>query len=372
MRAFSAVLAMSLCATTALAAPAKTMKSGPAELMYLGVWPHTILVVDANQEKVIDKIELPTDITRTILLSPDKKKLIASTLRDNSILVIDRESKKVEEQFSLNDGPNSIRLAGLTIDPSGKLLYAIGTQIDKKIDHYEVGEPKLMVIDLDAKKVTHSQDFGKDDAFTSQRASMKVSPDGKLLYMFRQSIFVYDTSTLKLVKKIDLSKSEAPETASVSLSPVEDPNAAPGKVTGIFNASDPYVHQHVFGIAEIDLNTQNYEMTPIGPTETNIQPLLMSPDHKYGYTVAVNGTHGNRVTEFWVFDMKTRKLINKKEFIGRTRLNFGLTADGTKLLIYNAGFEIEVYDAKTLAMRSTIDLHGDTTSNLLVMPMAGQ
>jgi DNA-binding beta-propeller fold protein YncE len=365
MRSFSAVLAMCLYVTAAVAAPAKAVKSAAApELMYLGVWPHTILIVDANQEKVIDKIDLPTDIARTMLLSPDKKKLIVSTLRDNSILTIDLATKKIEGQFSLNDGPNSLRLGGLTADPTGKHLYGVGTAIEKKIDHYE--------IDLDAKKVVRSQEFGKEDALTSQRSSMKVSPDGKLLYMFRQSIFVYDTSTLKMVKKIELSKAEAPETATLSLSPIEDPNAVPGKVTGIFNSSDPYVHQRVFGIAEIDLNTQSYELTPIGPSETSIQPLLMSPDRKYGYTVAIYGTHGNRVTEFWVFDMKTRKLLNKREFIGRTRLNFGLTADGTKLLIYNAGFEIEVYDAKTLAMRSTIDLHGDTTSNLVVMPIAGR
>jgi len=373
MRRFSAVLALCLCTASGFAVPAKAAKSAAApELMYLGVWPHTILVVDANQEKVVDKIDLPTDIARTILLSPDKKKLIASTLRDNNILTIDLATKKVENQFSLNEGATSVRLGGLTPDPSGKKLYAVGTQIDKKIDHYEIGEPKLMVIDLDAKKVTQSAEFGKEDALVGQRTSMKVSPDGKFLYMFRQAIFIYDTSTLKMVKKIELSKAEAPETSTLSLSPVEDPNAVPGKITGIFNSSDPYVHRRIFGIAEIDLNTQSYELTPIGPTETSIQPLLMSPDRKYGYTVAIYGSHGDRVTEFWVFDMKTRKLLNKREFVGRTRLNFGLTADGSKLLIYNAGFEIEVYDAKTLAMRSTIDLHGDTTSNLVVMPIAGR
>jgi len=96
---------------------------------------------------------------------------------------------------------------------------------------------------------------------------------------------------------------------------------------------------------------------------------MLTPDRKLGYTVAVNGEHGDRVTEFWVFDMATKKLINKKEFLGRTRLNFGITADGKKLLIYNAGFEVEVYDSKTLALESTINLEGDTTSNLIVAPL---
>ena len=46
-----------------------------------------------------------------------------------------------------------------------------------------------------------------------------------------------------------------------------------------------------------------------------------------------------------------------------------MTADGCKLMIYNAGFEIELYDAKTLELLHTIDLEGDTTSNLIVMPL---
>jgi hypothetical protein len=67
--------------------------------------------------------------------------------------------------------------------------------------------------------------------------------------------------------------------------------------------------------------------------------------------------------------MKTKKIINRRQFLGRTRLNFGMTADGSKLMIYNAGFQIELYDAKTLELLSTINLEGDTTSNLIVMPL---
>ena len=48
-----------------------------------------------------------------------------------------------------------------------------------------------------------------------------------------------------------------------------------------------------------------------------------------------------------------------------------MTADGSKLMIYNAGFEIELYDAKTLELLHTINLEGDTTSNLIVMPLKG-
>jgi hypothetical protein len=100
-------------------------------------------------------------------------------------------------------------------------------------------------------------------------------------------------------------------------------------------------------------------------------PLLLTRDHRVGYTIAIDGAPGNRRCEFWAFDMKTRRIINKKEFQGRNRFSFGLSADGTKILIYGAGYEIDVYDAKTFEFRSNVALPGDMTSNIIVMPMSG-
>ena len=370
MRAVTTFLSLFFVAVSGFAAGAKTTgKVASDQLIYLATWPHTIRVVDLGTEKVVDKIELPTDIARILVLSPDKTKLYASSLRDNSIITVDLKTRKVLDFFSLNSEMETNRLSGLTIDPTGKYLYSIATTITKKLDHYEIGDPKVAVIDLEAKKITRRGDFPKDEQ-PGARALLRVSPDGKLLYVFRQAILVINTSDFKLNKKIELSSPIAPPgMENLSLSVLDDPNEPPGKLMSIFNASDPYVHREIFGIAEIDLANQSFELTPVGPAATSIQPLMLNPDRSLGYTVAVNGTHGDRVTEFWVFDMKTKKLINKREFIGRTRLNLGMSADGKKLLIYNAGFEVEVYDAKTLALENTINLQGDTTSNLIVAPL---
>jgi hypothetical protein len=212
--------------------------------------------------------------------------------------------------------------------------------------------------------------FPKDEPVpNSYRRSIKVSPDGKLLYLFGENIQVYNTTDFKPVKTIELSKTTDPATDGLSLSPIEDPNEPIGKVTGIFETSDPYVHRRIFGIAEVDLASMSFDLTPVGPADANMLPMMTTPDRKLGYTVAIHGTHGDRVTEFWVFDMATKKVINRRQFIGRTRLNFGMTADGSKLMIYNAGFEIELYDAKSLELLKTINLEGDTTSNLVVMPL---
>uniref|UniRef100_A0A372IJ89 YncE family protein n=1 Tax=Paracidobacterium acidisoli TaxID=2303751 RepID=A0A372IJ89_9BACT len=338
-------------------------------ILYLATWPHKIDVIDLNQEKVVGQINLTTDIARQLVLSPDHKKLYASTLADNSIVTIDLATRRVTDSFSLDGGNEKNRLSGLTIDPTGRYLYAVDTLITKQIDHFDIGSPKFIVIDLSAKQITRSVDMPKDDDVPGYRSSMKLSPDGKYLYLFRDGIQVFDASTFRLVKKIDLRQPPVPDMLNLSLNLVDDPNEDPNTVTGFFNSSDPYVHREIFGVAQIDLKNLTFDLTPVGPvTTTSMSPLMLSPDHKLGYTAVVNGEQGNRITEFWVIDMATRQVIAKKQFVGRTRFNFGLSADGKKLLIYNAGYQVEVYDAKTLEMTSDIDLEGDTTSNLIVMP----
>jgi len=372
LRAAFAFLCLSLVSAASPVASAAPANAG-AQLMYLGVWPHTVLVMDAAQGKIVDKINLPTDIARTLVLSPDRSKLYASTVKDNSIVTIDLATRKVTDSFPISAGNTNYRLGGLAIDPSGKMLYSIVTPIVKQIDHYDVNPPEFVTIDLTARKITRTVPFPKDEPVpNSYRRSIKVSPDGKLLYLFGENIQVYNTTDFKPVKTIELSKTTDPATDGLSLSPIEDPNEPIGKVTGIFETSDPYVHRRIFGIAEVDLANMSYDLTPVGPADANMLPMMTTPDRKLGYTVAIHGTHGDRVTEFWVFDMATKKVINRRQFLGRTRLNFGMTADGSKLMIYNAGFEIELYDAKSLELLKTINLEGDTTSNLVVMPLPGK
>jgi DNA-binding beta-propeller fold protein YncE len=370
LRAALAFVLLSLSPAVSFAASASpTTSSAAPQLMYLGVWPHTVLVMDAMQGKIIDKINLPTDIARVLVLSPDKTMLYGSTVRDNAIVSINLATRKVTDSFLLNSADTNYRLSGLAIDPTGKELYSVATPIIKKIDHYDVQTPEFVRIDLAARKITQMVPFPKDEtAPNAYRRSMKVSPDGKLLYLFGEKIQVFNTSDFKPVKTIELAKTTDPSTDQLSLSPTNDPNESVGKLTGIFETSDPYVHRRIFGIADVDLSNMSYDLTPVGPADASMQPMMLTPDKKLGYTVAVFGTHGDRITEFWVFDMATKKIINRKQFLGRTRLNFGMSADGTKLMIYNAGFQIELYDAKTLELEKTIDLEGDTTSNLIVMP----
>ena len=97
--------------------------------------------------------------------------------------------------------------------------------------------------------------------------------------------------------------------------------------------------------------------------------LQVAPDKKTAFTVITNGTLGNKRCEFWTFDLGTNKIARALELPCRSRFSLGMSTDGTKLYIYGAGFEIEVYDAVTLKYERTWDLNNDTTmAGMVVLP----
>ncbi|MHB1021212.1 MAG: YncE family protein [Acidobacteriaceae bacterium] len=383
MRAVFAFICLTFMASVSFASAAKpATTAAPGPLMYVSTWPHTIQVIDAKSETIIDHIQLSTDVAEQLILSPDKTKIYANTVRDNCIVTVDLAARKETDKFCLKTPAVLDRLQGFAIDPSGKYIYTVVTKITKQIDHYDIDEPQLAVIGINEKRIIRTENFPKsvlsEDANVVpgyRRSTLEISPNGKYLYIFRQGegVLVFDTSTLQLDKTIDLSVPITPPGMTITgFNFHEDPSEPWGNLIGVFNATDPYVHVQKFGIAEIDLNNQTFKFTPIGPATTQMLPMVLSPDHSLGYTVAIYGKYGNRVTEFWTFDMKTRKIINKRTFLGRTRLALGITADGKKLMIYSAGFQIEFYDVKTLELTKTLDLGAITTmSNMVVMPEPG-
>jgi hypothetical protein len=357
------------CLTLLVAARSSRPADTSSQLIFFGTWPHHVVVFDSAQEKIVDNIDLKTDVPRTLILSPDRKKIYASTLNDNAIVTIDVATRKVLSSFTLNQGNQNIRLVGLAPDPTGNYLYAIATIISKKMDHYDVDPAKFVVIDLAAKKITRTAAFPPDEGTFGFRTTIKLSPDGKVLYLFRENILAFDTSEFKLLKKIDLAKPQVPDMENLSVNLLDGPNELPGKITSVFNAADGIIHRRVFGIGTVDLSNLSFDFTPIAPAPGTMTPLFLTPDRKTGYTVSITGDPGNRRCEFWAFDIASRKLIRSREFDGRTRFSFGLSADGTKLLIYGAGYQITVYDATTFEQRNDVDVPGDMTTNFVVLPL---
>lgn len=335
--------------------------------LYVGAWPGRILEIDEPTLKVTREIPLKTGVARTVHLTHDRKRLIVTTMKDSGVEIVDLASGQVVDSWMMNEGAKRVRFSGQALDPTDRYLYCITSTATKLIDRFEIGTPQFAVIDLVEKKVVRTAEYPKDERPGGFRGGYRVSPDGKFLYQFGESILVFNTSDFKLVEKIELSKPIYPGMETFSLSGGDDPHDAPGAITSVFNSSDPVVHRTNYGIAQFDLNTRKFVFTPVGPATAGMIGMRLTPDRKTGYAVAIHGEHGDRRCEFWTFDMATKKVVSRAEFPGRTRFNFSLSSDGKDLYIYGAGNTLEVFDSKTLKMRHTLDVNADMTTPLVVV-----
>ncbi len=270
--------------------------------LFVGTWPHTIHVVDEGKQKVVDKIELSTGTPDDMVLSEDRKTLYIGTLEKAGFEVIDVATHRITNSFTLNEGAKQIRLSSWAPDPGGKMIYALYRTVEKKADRFEVDRStKFGVIDLAQRKIVRTGDVPKDEEQVGFGfgGGMRFSPDGKYLYVFRNSVFIFDTADFKMVDKIDLSKPQFPGMATLGIGRSLDSIQEPGMLISVFNSQDPIVHRNIFGIARFDLNKRTFDFTPVGPSAAAMTGLQVTPDRKRGYSVAFNGQGGTRRCEFW-------------------------------------------------------------------------
>ncbi len=338
-------------------------------LVFLGTWPKQIQVIDEASQKVIDHIELATGVPHDMRISEDRKTMYVATVDHNGIEVIDVATRKNTNAFVLDKGGTRVRFNSWAPDPERGLIYLLIQVADKKIDRFEIEPPRFAVVDLAQKKIVRTADLPEEarPAFDG-RDNMRISPDGKQLYLFQNNILIFDTADFKLAARIELSKLDLPGMMNLAVGPSVDSLQEPGKFVNLFVSTDPVVHKQIFGIARLDLATRSFEFTPIGPANVNMLGLVVAPDRKTGYTVAFTGAEANRRSEFWAFDLTTNRVIQRREFEAHTRYHFAVSSSGTSLFIYGSGYQVEIYDAATLQLRNTIDVNADITTDMIVVP----
>ncbi|MCJ2178694.1 hypothetical protein [Novosphingobium album (ex Hu et al. 2023)] len=361
MKMFRLALA-ALCATTAAA-------SVQASTIVLGGYPDQIQMVDDVSGKVVQKVDLKSGLPTNLQFSADGKRIYITTLTTSGIEVMDAASRKIISSLSLNTPVTRYRFSGGVPDPSGRYFYIVGTRMDKEADLYRFSKPRFMKVDLKTGQIVKSVDFDPKDEGPGYRTRFAMAPDGKSLYIFQKKILIVDTASLKVVDRIDLQKPDFPGMQDVGIGGGLETLKEPGVYVSVFNSEDPYIHNKVFGIARFDLTARTFNFTPIGPAPEQMAGLEVTPDGKHGYTVAVNGKLGAKRCEFWHFDLTTNAALDKAEFPCRSRFYFGMSRDGQKLYIYGAGYDIAVYDAKTLKFEQDWELTNDITmAGLLTLP----
>jgi len=362
-----------------LAASAALASAGT---LYLPAYPAAVIVFDEAKGQIVDRIPLSTGTPMSIRQTPDHKTIYVTTIDHNGIEVIDVATRKVTNHFVLNTPTKQYRFWNGTPDPQGKLFYTITKEIDKYLEHYDVGKPKYTVIDLQQQKIVKTVDMPKEEQSANDidfgRAPLELSPDGKYLYQFGNKITIMQADDFKVLDRIELSKPNFPgvEMENVRFGSDLDLINDAGQHVAVFISSDPIVHNHVFGLGRFDLSTRQVDFKAIGPTPEGMAGIQVTPDRKAAYTVVSSGTRGNisggggdKRCEFWAFDLTNDHITQRAEVPCRTRFTLGISGDGKKLYIYGAGFDIEVYDAATLKYEKTWDLNNDVTyAGIVVIP----
>jgi DNA-binding beta-propeller fold protein YncE len=363
---------MALSKLTLLAAGIAAMAGiGSAGTLYLPAYPAGVLIFDEDKAQIVDRIPLSTGVPMSIHLSTDRKKIYITTIDHNGIEVIDVASRKVINHFVLDTPTKQYRLFTGTADPQDKYFYAVAKEITKFPEHYEVAKPKYLVVDLAQQKIVKTIEIPKEEESQNQgdygAGALVVSPDGKYIYQFGEKITILESSDFKVVDHIDLARPETPGTEQVHFGGSDFGNDLdlvnePGQHVGIFVASDPIVHNHVFGLGRFDLTTRQIDFKPFGPVPVGgMSGIEVTPDKKFAYSVIATGIHGTKRCEFWAFDLTADRITQRAEVPCRTRFTLGISTDGKKLYLYGAGFDIEVYDAATLKYEKTWDLNNDVT-----------
>jgi len=348
-------------------APATTSAGAFA---FIGTLDHKLLVFDEDKEEVVAEIALG-GTPRVTALSADQRKLHIFTTQ-MAVETVDLTTRQVISHFTLSDEKSRPRIPrsngpSIAVDPGGRYLYATMKVTVRELDYYRMEPAQFVVIDLQEKKIAKTFYFPKEmDQGFGFGATYKVSPNGKLLYVFQNDVLVYDLATFTQVDRIELSKPEFPGASPFHLNPADDPNEDGKVVTSVFVSVDPVVHKGTLGLASLDLTTHKAEFKPVGPA-LPMMGFLVSPDRKRGFSLMYTGAGANRRTEWWVWDLTGRRVIQKQEFPSRPTFRFGMSGDGKKLYLYGAGSTLEVFDAATLQSHKMIYLNKDTTTNLITL-----
>ncbi len=72
--------------------------------------------------------------------------------------------------------------------------------------------------------------------------------------------------------------------------------------------------------------------------------------------------------ELYVFDLEQKRLLRKVAYEGRPRTSLKVSTDGETVYVHHAGNTIDYHDAETFAFEKRVELPGDSTAHIIVVP----
>ncbi len=339
---------------------AKPVSAGTGTL-YVGVFPDHFKVIDEATTTITGKVPFTSGMPRRTSLSKDRTRFYTVEAQQEKVEIIDIASRKTLDSFTLSQGNRKVRIKTLEPDPLHRFVMMVIRPVVKHIDRWEIEPSSIVQYDLATHKIANTLPWPTGEE--RENATMQFSPDGKLMYLFsEQDVLIYDTTTLKQIDRWELSKPVEEGYGAFEFGQIDAANDEPGFYTAMFQVQDPVQKRRIMGIGRVNLAAKKVDFYTLGPAQQ--VGFTMAPGRKVAFGLF------NEIGkyEFWKFDLEGRKVAARVEFPGRPRMSLKVSSNGKVLYIYNAGDTIDLYDAETFKFMKTINLGGDVTSDLFVVP----
>jgi hypothetical protein len=338
----------------------------PSGTFYIGTYSKKIMVMDEATMRITDSIPVSIGIPIGVQLSYDRKHFYVQEPRFESVEIFDVATRKSLGSFTLSSGNRTVRLSGMSVDPTERFAVMVVKIFTKRPDRFEISTPKLLKYDLATRTVTDTIPWprGEERDF----ASVMFSPDGENMYFFTgEDVLIYDTKTLKQVERWEIARAFFEEgfgrlpTGFATQQLYEEP----GYFTSLFRVTDPVNRRTLMGIARTNLIQRSIDWFMLGPPGPSAPGgITLAPGRKRAYGLVQQV--GN--WQFWTFDLENKRVLNKIEFKGRPRMSITAGTDGKVIYLHGAGSTVDVRDVNTFEVIRTIELPGDMTSFMLMPP----
>jgi len=350
------VFALLLLAARPSAAADGAPKPG---IFLMGVWPDRILYFDEKTDSFVGEFRLRHGVATDEAHTPDFRRFYFITDRMETVEIVDPVKRVVLDEVKLSTESRKVRLFAVTPDPSGKILYLDAHAVRFETDRFVSEPPQYVVYDLETRKTKATFELPKE--VPRAWGGIRVSPDGKWLYVLGRDIYILGAEDYKLVDKMELGKPIYAGYGPLRGGGLDETD--PGIYYGIYRTTDPFLKKTMFGVTRLDLrdpSSRAIESFELGP-EVQVGKFVLSPDKKLGYA---------GLNDLVVVDMTEKRVLKRKENFeqGRTNNSMIVSADGKKLYVSGVGDTIWVYSTATLEKAKTIFAGGDFIVPPLVVP----
>jgi quinohemoprotein amine dehydrogenase beta subunit len=311
-----------------------------------------VYVIDGTTDEILKTIELQgRGFPFKIATDPTGKKVYVITNRWETIAIVDIEQGKQIDQIELSTPNERVKAIEIAVNRAGDRLYIYEAPVELAPDRYKVLPTRIRVIDLATKK------FIRNFEVPRQVSLLYFSTDGKKLYAQGPDIYVLDPDQGKLIDTIPLKNIGITGLGEVDVLNFWPHYEQTNIVSNVWSAPDTIKGNFVVGIMNLDLSNGNTEWMELEVFSNIIFSSVISPTEKKAYLI---------YTTLSKVDLDQKRITDRVK-LDHTYYAGNISSDGKKLYLGGTQRDIAVYDTSTLKQLKKILLKGDQSVASLKM-----